>query len=1768
MLLDSVQTLSTFPFEKIGVFLNTEVASELSARLGIRFRSNIYDYDIDTPLLKWGNYRFTQTGNTNILLSSQTLSGLFNADNTSFLVQPTNFVDVPGDFPVFFETSAVLGNNVLMNFDGGVSAITIYPSTPYPLISRLDDFKFTVSGAFFALSAFDYDLNASDFHRQLDHSTLVSLGTRNAFIQMNHHTFVGFGLVSYQMYPDAYIAGGRQDFVFSTQGNNSNSTPLVNKVIDKNIVPQTLQLGFSVASAGIPDNVYLYTMCYGNTLANGISLLSGINIEDVVVPIVKSATLDATHSKLNLVLNPGYYIPAGSDYTITYQTSTLPYVKSTVPATFKLGISGLESPNFYTLSAQAPPYLYDYKFFINYNGVKPNEEAFTITFHPEVITAQPQSSTFILSANFVDNFYQTSFPIMADEKVVRFRFTEENNDASLSAIDLQSQKIYKQSQWMPASASLLFVNDGSANSFGVSFDLSANNNSLYSIDAPRFILNKEKAYANLSINQFTNNFAVIQGIVFPDYDPNRNVIWTVDPPENIKIFQYIDETDIFVNPLDANNLYYDPPTDVIPNGQAVPANTLAIIINNLGVDKTTISMYSEEFDLITSTIWFPPSSVYNNASLVLSGNVDDMNPVRTSSISALFMKNNLLYPAPNKGSIVWKEIGNDPRGSTIFHEHGLSSIMFEDVIYPSSQLTNIVDTDISTTTATSHPQVIIFNYNANVFGNKSDEPLAKSYNLSDNLPIYVRQYPSTSNIQISLTASNGEIFDTLHQNSKFFTESDLTVTATALTSQFSSISSDSIFWSLPDGTIQNAHSVSFPLSASYCVQVSAFNARPLNTNFKFYNFTNDMCIYVLPSSYPALDYIAFPEYNLFPSLALGINEDLSYLNSVALTGLSGCTTYVTISTFGGFDTYQYQIGTKSLSSNSNVFIMPIDADDIINGGIVNVSAFNAIFPQENPLSIYNTVSSNNIDAFHESMSTVLIPSLTADFAISNQLLGLRDPNSNIFTMTLDFPFTGISVQSGTFNIILSSANGMTYSDLISFSGRYQADNFFTLNQNDLFSIKRNSYESFNLSLSGNIVKQIDGGYPCTFNQYFNSNTVTISAYDGPDIVIYTPANITTTNKVLSVFNETAIFPTGYDQFIFSDGNGHITSGYTNVSIMTASYPTEGLYTISLTAIHPIDPPTITVFPDLFTIKNSFDVYDSNINRTFPEDIILPHSSNDVRILPNSWQWENTINDSLQNLYVNYLTLSSLCFSYDINVPKSTIGWIGEKYGNITWNYETPPNIPYNTTILKNMKDFVLIGNVFAMINNNRIEFRANDYTLTLLSYTDRISAGEFLTNPTNIAYIANTNKIAILDIDKKDVYVFSLNPDYSLTFTHYWGGEGEKSSRTKLNGPVDEYYYNNILYIVDAASANIKLYNSFLNWTNQIIHPLWGDIIFPVSVTSSIEEIYVLANNGQIFVFDLNLNFIRSFDTNILGTKIYHTDSINGMLHIVSNGRIFVYTITGTYINAYQVDFPIQKMAFNNHAVYALNDFSIIKLIDYIGIRSITNASNQVMSFNAISINPDELVTDYIYNDSFIKLHNNLLSLATSITDKFVIYVDEFDQFASHDIMPILTTEKMLSASSYVPIGLNEIVSWETINRSIDNVSHDMELLRKMVDVRIARSQDTNFDWTWKSMSIDEVQSVNNNRRPFSWRELQTASTMFSPVLSGMTWKSAMNGQYESNHSPVVWVWEQMGANCIWPVTWEQMECGKRRSRTWEELANQCSITPNTTFDDCVDICS
>ena len=194
--------------------------------------------------------------------------------------------------------------------------------------------------------------------------------------------------------------------------------------------------------------------------------------------------------------------------------------------------------NYYQISTQLPSYYYNFGFMLSrFISLPPSQRnAYTINFAPSSILIETdKTSAFDLSTVMVDNFFQSIYYIEEDMRYMKMLFEEEQGDETLSAMDLLTQTVYQQNQWFPASATMRFFNNGDANFHTINLQMSTNTDSLFRIDPISFILNKDREIISLNITEFDANSALIEAIIFPNFDPENTAIWNVSPSNNITL---------------------------------------------------------------------------------------------------------------------------------------------------------------------------------------------------------------------------------------------------------------------------------------------------------------------------------------------------------------------------------------------------------------------------------------------------------------------------------------------------------------------------------------------------------------------------------------------------------------------------------------------------------------------------------------------------------------------------------------------------------------------------------------------------------------------------------------------------------------------------------------------------------------------------------------------------------------------------------------------------------------------------------------------------------------------------------------------------------------------------------------------------------------------------------------------------------------------------------------------------------------------------------
>jgi hypothetical protein len=679
-------------------------------------------------------------------------------------------------------------------------------------------------------------------------------------------------------------------------------------------------------------------------------------------------------------------------------------------------------------------------------------------------------------------------------------------------------------------------------------------------------------------------------------------------------------------------------------------------------------------------------------------------------------------------------------------------------------------------------------------------------------------------------------------------------------------------------------------------------------------------------------------------------------------------------------------------------------------------------------------------------------------------------------------------------------------------------------------------------------------------QVLNANSTPLTAFDGPYPEIFTEFNLHTTSEPIEFDNYSSSL---FSEFYFDDGAGHLQHSYSTTPL-SGIYTAEGIYSPVMTAIYADGRPSaIRTWSDFIIVKDTFAAYTSAINRQFPDDLVLPYSKDDILISPNAWQHASTINNSFSKIKTDMEFLSGMSLTYNANLPKNYIGWLGEKNQSVQWRYEPAPVVPYATNVFSNIKDISIKQDKtnIVLINNNTIEIHNLDQSLSLVLSSDHITRGESFKNPIRTGNNATLDKLIVLDRDNKSVYVFDWS---SFELTHYWGGVGPQYSHTHFNDPSDLFVdANDILYVVDSADKVVKVYNSYLNWTGQINHPEFTDDNRPISCTASTDYIFVLAGT-TVYKFDHSFQFISSFKI-IEGTRLCINEGTEGLIYILG-ANLSIYTVDGIFINKKTYVTPLVGMAFKRSEVFAANFFSLIKFVDYLDTFSVSVDTPNLWNWSNIWIDEREMITDFVLNDSFKKIQDNLFLMASGIHYKYSVELDENYDLISHAISSITLDEQLLTSSQNSILGSNEIVAYETINRNISNIFTSLDMVRQMLNVRRDFST-TDICWTWKKHKIAAAQNTSRRINPYSWYELRADTSLHNPLLSGVKWENAMSCQEEVSVFPICFTWKTLGCNCLFPLKWEEMDCGTHFGTTWAAITSHCCIQATNFFDNCTPVC-
>ena len=1743
-----------------------------NARIGTRFFHFYYDtwnekvnfqnctVDISTGEDTW-NASITNATARKYVLSGFEIDEDILEENASYAISPTVFGD-----PNYYQKLLWQVNEnrefLYFNYMAGTGGCSIYPSHVYPKIEKIDNNTLRVSACMMPATGFEGLVTYNDFKQRVAAEPSVLIGLPNLLQSTNTGT----------RFHTPYTSRTRINRVLGTNKNFIRNYFV--KSVGKNIIANSFKVEVPVLTSKVdPDiedtNGYTLTFTSDsldqpkNIITTSVNLsclpsddLSALNVN---FPYAVTGNLNPQKGQLKLYFRSPLWIEKGAEITITYQTSSF---RSNIPIT-SIG----SNPNYWQISANnvspvnAGVYYYNYKFARGTFFDSDADDAFTISFLPSSFITETAYSAVNVSTVIVDNYYQTSFDITdtTETKLVR-RFVEQTDDDSLSAVHLNSNTKIKNKQWGRADGPLRFYNNGDGNRHYIKIQLSSFTGAIYEEEQDiEFLINKNNIIFSPTITENGANSATLTTIIYPTQSDSSRFKWSAFPPENV-VFRDLDG-----EPLSAN-VFYDELTDVQ--------------VQYLGVDKTELIIYSEEFGASASTFWFPPSTVVNDMYLEIKGQIDDNNKTGTGTLSAFCNRNGRSYRVPVDANIIWDEVADDGRGIIKFNTRDFSRNVDKGTIYSSSNEYSLINATISSIPVTENPKFILFNVTCNASRN--------DFALNASKIFLYREYPAGNLLSISATSGSNSLFSSLDNKNIIFT----TTTNLTLSAIYPDLDTSTIRWEAFNNNTKilngNGDTFNFSLStlSSVCVQVSALNAKPFQGDFKRYNFEDRMCFYYL-SSLTNLNYIGFPEnqYNPTRKAASSVVNygkcGSGYENTVfnMYTSSHGMTSYKPCHTENfyfsaspGFTKYVWNVGDIVAESSSNKIIIPVSYQNVSANNNITVSAFNDIFLETDTITNFNFASSNNSNVYRQPISFLDFPNPSVNIELTNDVVNTK-LYSSLPRLIATIDSGNFDITDYTFNIVLSSADFIQTKLIQNNRPVFNALINIGIEDSD-FIIDENSFNKCVIYLSGNASVTIDGFDFCPTSNPVSSNILGLSAYNGPNLELYCEKNIVSAGETVTFYNGSnknfiSVPFINFQSFTFDNGEGTISNPASGSLYFTTTYSTEGSKTPSLTGVLNTGESVVASWKDFVSVKNSFENYDSNISRAFYEKLELPYNLDSVRVKPNDWQYASIINNSFDKLKTNIFYLSASCAINNINFPKAYGGYLGTRFGNFKWHTQSVAENLQNN-LFYSLRSVQFVDDKAIVLNGDSIEIFDISENPSKLFSTNRISDAEVLLNPVKLNYLSVEKRLYVLDNTKKIIYVcnFDINNPSNIELTHYWGGVGSKEDRTKFNNPVDFCLDSKKnLYVVDSDSAVIKVYNKNLNWIRNISISNF-DNNNPLSISERNGLFSVSTQNGISILMDEFGNVSESI-THSGSTKSVLNTLHEGIVYIISGKNIAKYTINNTFVNENTFNDNVVDIIFDEFHGYAVFSDYILKFVDFIEINKVINNNESLSGFNwnSIFINESEFVTDYIFNDSFKKIHDNISLLNGRIEERLMVDLDKY-----YRVINQTTTAYTPSAitDSSLFLATNEPVLYDTINRGIDQLYSNVEELRDNISATFSIPNNNNdIQWRWSYHYIDGIQIPTLEKNPVSWREMSTAKIIGNSQLSAYSaWWTTREGR-GGNHSEICWNYEQIQCNSLFPLSWHDTECSNVSGHifTWEDFEKDCCALPDFVFADCVSPC-
>lgn len=689
--------------------------------------------------------------------------------------------------------------------------------------------------------------------------------------------------------------------------------------------------------------------------------------------------------------------------------------------------------------------------------------------------------------------------------------------------------------------------------------------------------------------------------------------------------------------------------------------------------------------------------------------------------------------------------------------------------------------------------------------------------------------------------------------------------------------------------------------------------------------------------------------------------------------------------------------------------------------------------------------------------------------------------------------------------ILSTSEGMSFANEYinkNNSIRYKE---ITLNKFDFLRIKENTFNTFNLGISANLaINHLFLKDTNAKRQDTNTLFFPITAFHGPSLNISVSSNCVSADEII-VFKNTTPY-VGFDgaarfsgPFTFDDGNDNIQVVTATDIPLTGYYTFEGSYSPILSAYK--DGRLITkTFPNFIRVGCGTDCieYDEDIDRSYPDNLILPWQLNDILLKPNEGFTSVQINSAFEMILedLDYLNQKSKMYS------------------------KVAPSDLFNSIFYEDIGleviDFKIRGNLHYYLYRNNVgkyKFKVIDITnieeyslpdsqrITVLTDTSYYTEGEEFKEPIAMDVSDDGNRVIIVDKSIKSIFIFYYHKTSGkLELKVYWGGPSMKSrsSKTKLNEPLSVIFdTESNIYIADAKSYTVKKYNKYYNWLMNVEHENFlKNKIEPMSIETDLEDnLFVLCNDNYVYKFNSDGIFELKFQVKPGNFKLFVNKSQGDIIYIYNEQSIYKYIKNGILINKFQRpninNDRIVGIDQNNSTLYIHTNDYIYHAFDCLEVKNLRedDIDNEMWNKHSIFIHKNEFIQDWNYNDSFIKLYQNIDLFKRSLIYKFVLYENPIDSDIIEFDLINLNSSDFISCPLTSTLGINEFVTYDVFNRELTNLYNCLHSGLLMIESGKQKdfTCDINeLDWRWDKLTTNSsyFQAECNVKTPISWEEL------------------------------------------------------------------------------------